>query len=278
MIQIVTDSTADLGAALVQERGIAIAPLLVNMDGHSFRDGIDLSQQALFELVAAQGRLPTTAAPSVEDFIQLFAQAEESVYVGLSSRLSSTIDHARLAAEHFFGRVHVVDSLNLSTGIGLLALLAADLRDAGLSAVEIAQRVQDAVPRVWTTFIVETMRYLYMGGRCTALQSIAGSLLRIRPAIQVQPDGTMGVRAKLHGPRTKALELLLQDLEANLPRLDGARVFVTHAGCAEDAAFLAGAVARIARPQAVHVTEAGCVISSHCGPGTVGILYLLHAG
>ncbi len=275
MIQIVTDSTADLGADLARARGLVVVPLLVSMDGCSYRDGLDLSQRALFELVEAQGRLPTTAAPAVEDFAHTFAQAQESVYIGISSRLSSTIEHALLAAEQFPGRVHVVDSLNLSTGIGLLALLAAELRDAGLPAAEIARQVRAAVPRVWTTFVVETMRYLYLGGRCTALQSIAGSLLRIRPAIQVQPDGTMGVRAKLHGPRNKALELMLQDLEANLPRLDGQCVFVTHAACPADAEYLAREVERIAGPRQVLITQAGCVIASHCGPGTVGILYLL---
>ncbi|MBC7315813.1 MAG: DegV family protein, partial [Chloroflexi bacterium] len=266
----------DLTPELVSAYGLEVIPYIVTLDGASYRDGVDIDRQRLFALVEEKGELPKTAAPSVAEFMEVFQGEEPVMYIGISSRLSSGIDHARLAAQAVGPeRVRVVDSLNLSTGIGLLALLAAEARNEGLGLDEIEHRVSQAIPNVWTTFVVETMRYLYLGGRCTALQSIVGSLLHIRPAIQVLADGTMGLRAKLRGPRRKALDSLLSDLEANLPRLDRRRVFVTHSGCEEDAAYLASEVERIATPEEVLITGAGCVISSHCGPDTIGLLYLL---
>lgn len=276
MLRILTDSTADLSPELVSAYGIGVIPYVVTLDGASYRDGVDIDRPRLFALVEERGELPKTAAPSVAEFMEAFQGEEPVLYIGISSRLSSGIEHARLAAEEVGpGRVRVIDSRNLSTGIGLLVLLAAEARDQGLTLEEIEQTVQVATSKVWTTFVIETMRYLYLGGRCTALQSIVGSLLQIRPAIQVLPDGTMGVYAKLRGPRRKALDSLLRDLEENLPRLDRRRVFVTHSGCEADAEYLAREVERIAAPQEVHITGAGCVISSHCGPDTIGLLYLL---
>jgi DegV family protein with EDD domain len=119
------------------------------------------------------------------------------------------------------------------------------------------------------------MEYLYKGGRCTAIQALMGSMLRIRPIIEVHPDGTMGVKEKARGTRAKALQMLLDDLQSCLLELDRHRIFVTHSGCQGDAEFLAGEIRRIAAPDDVRITLAGSVISSHCGPDTIGILYLL---
>ena len=157
---------------------------------------------------------------------------------------------------------------------GCWAIKAAEWRDEGLSATEIGERLRAAVPKVHASFVIETTEYLYKGGRCSALQSIVGSLLHIRPVIAVEPDGTMGVRAKIHGSRKKALDYLLADLDQHKAVLDPARVFVTHTGCEADAATLAEAVREIVAPQEVLITRAGCVITSHCGPDTIGILYM----
>ena len=174
-------------------------------------------------------------------------------------------------------RIHIVDSLNLSSGLGLLTLLAADLRDRGLSVEEIETAVREARLRVRMSFVIDTMKYLYMGGRCTALQSFFGGLLKIRPIIYAQPDGTLGVKEKVRGSRKRALESLLQDFEAHLSALDPARVFVTHSAAEEDAAFLADELAQRADFDEIFVTEAGAVVSSHCGPGTIGILYMIRS-
>jgi DegV family protein with EDD domain len=168
----------------------------------------------------------------------------------------------------------VIDSLNLSTGTGLLALRAADLRDQGCPAEEIERAVQASIPHVHTSFVVETMEYLYKGGRCTALQALMGSLLKIRPVIEIKQDGTMGVKEKLRGTRAKVLKSMLDDFETHIHHLDRARVFVTHCGCSEDALYVSEQIQDLVPEAEVIITEAGAVVSSHCGPGTIGILFL----
>lgn len=150
----------------------------------------------------------------------------------------------------------MIDSLNLSTGVGLLVLRAAELRDQGLSAEQIENALLNSVSKVHTSFVIDTMEYLYQGGRCTALQAVAGSVLKIHPIIGVH--------------------LMLDDFESHLPELDRGRVFVTTTNdCEEDVQFLVNEVKWIAAPENVRVTKAGSVISSHCGPGTAGILYFV---
>ncbi len=275
MVRIVTDSTADLSPRLAVDHGVMVVPLMVHHAGHTYRDGLDLTQERLFRLVEEIGELPKTSAPTVSAFSEAFCGADRVVFVGISSKLSACVQNARLAAEECGVPVHVVDSLNVSTGIGLLALEAAMLRDAGYDAEEIERNLLDSVPKVRTSFVIDTLRYLHMGGRCTAIQSLVGSLLKLRPIIGVAPDGTLGVRDKVRGKRERALQVLLSGLSGDLPALDGRRVFVTHTACPDDARFLADEVQRIASPDEVLITEAGTVISSHCGPRTIGILYKL---
>lgn len=275
-LHILTDSTADLGKDLAAEFGVDVIPLTVTLGENAYLDGIEIDQQKLFDLVAQTGILPKTAAPSVGEFVRFFERDGESVFIGISSKLSATIQNARLAvAERGDGRVRVVDSLNLSTGIGLLVLRAAELRDAGRSAAEIEQDILACVPKVRTSFVIDTMEYLYKGGRCNALQALAGSVLKIHPIIEVRPDGTLGVKGKARGLREKGLQMMLDDFAADLERLDRRRVFVTHTTCPEDAEYLKQEIIRLAAPDEVRITLAGSVISSHCGPATIGILYML---
>jgi DegV family protein with EDD domain len=275
MVQILTDSTADLGPELAQPAGIDIIPLYVHIGAQTFRDGVDIHSAELFRSVEQTGTLPKTAAPSISDFLLHFEGPDEVVYIGLSSQLSATIQNAHLAAQNCEpGKVWVVDSRNLTTGIGLLALKAASLRDQGRSAKEIAEQVQAMVPNLRTTFIIETMEYLHKGGRCSALQNLVGSLLHIRPVIAVQSDGTLGVKGKTRGKRQKALQFMLDAFSADLPGVDLERVFVSHTGCEADAEFLAHALRKLAPIHEVLITGAGSVISSHCGPGTISVVYL----
>ena len=272
MVNILTDSTSDLGAEVAAEFGLDVIPLTVTIGGRSYVDGVDIFQEDLFRLASQTGELPKTAAPSVGEFEKFFDRDGGSVFIGISSKLSATIQNATLAAGSS-SRVQVLDSLNLSTGVGLLALLAADLRDQGLSAGEIHARLQEARGKLHVSFMIDTMDYLYKGGRCTALQAIAGSMLKIHPVIEVRPDGSLGVKEKARGARQKGLQMLLDDLASHLSELDRHRVFVTHTACPEDAEFLKKEVVRIAAPDEVRITLAGSVVSSHCGPGTIGILY-----
>ncbi len=274
MIQIATDSCADLSPELISQHGISVIPLQVFIDNKNILDG-DLTLKELFSLVEATGQLPKTSAPAVGEFIKLFEKADETIYIGISSRLSATHQNACLAASHFSDKkIHIVDSLNLSTGIGLLTLKAVDLRDQGRSAEQIEKDILETKSKVCTSFVIDTMEYLYKGGRCNALQAIFGSMLRIRPVIEVRQDGTMGVKEKVRGNRLKALNSMLEDFKNHLPDIDFHRVFITHTGCDDDAEYLKTELLKIAPIENVLITYAGATIGSHCGPNTIGILFL----
>jgi len=274
MVTICTDSCADLSLALVRDRDIKVIPLQVLVDGRNIRDG-EMSLEELFASVEKTGQLPKTSAPAVADFIDFYAGSEEVVFIGISEKLSATIQSARLAASELKSQcIFIVDSKNLSTGIGLLVLKAVDMRDQGLNAQQIAAELEKLVVKVRTSFVIDTMEYLYKGGRCSGLQALAGSLLQIRPIITVQEDGTLGVKHKIRGSRAKALNTLLSDFTADLPDIDLQRVFVTHTSCPEDADYLVEELKKLAAVEQVLVTSAGATIASHCGPRTIGVLYL----
>jgi DegV family protein with EDD domain len=160
--------------------------------------------------------------------------------------------------------------------VGLLALRAAELRDKGLPSVEIEKEILTSVSRVRTSFVIDTMEYLYKGGRGTALQAITGSVLKIHPIIEVNQDGTLGVKEKACGTLQKGYQRMLDGFESHLSDLDRKRVFVTQTCESEgDVQFLVGEVKRIAYPDEVRITRAGSVVFSHCGTGTAGILYFV---
>jgi len=277
MLDIVTDSCADLSPELIERFKIRVLPLQVFIDNRTIPDGT-IAPKELFSLVEKTGELPKTSAPSIKDFLEFFEPADEVIYIGISSKLSATLANGILAAQQLPGKkVHIIDSKNLSTGIGLLVLKAAELRDQGWSAEAIVREIKATVPRVHTSFVIETMEYLYKGGRCTALQAIAGSVLKIRPIIEVRPDGTLGVKTKTRGTRLKALNAMLEDFKNHLPHLDTHRVFVTHTGCDQDAQYLVDSLRSMAPIEEICVTQAGATISSHCGPDTIGILYIADA-
>lgn len=276
MVDIYTDSTADLSSSLAKKFNIKIIPLYVLIKDKSFKDGVDISNSDLFRSVAETGQLPKTSATPVGDFLNAFDSSESAIFIGISNQLSATVKNAELAVKSLNKNdLHIVDSLNLSTGIGMLALHAAELRDKGLTAAEIANEISALVPKVRTSFVIETLEYLYKGGRCSAMENIIGSLLRIRPVITVRSDGTLGVKTKVRGTRMKALDYLLADFRENLPKINLHRVFVTHTGCDADAEFLKAELCKIAPIEEVSITLAGSVIASHCGPDTIGILYML---
>ena len=274
MSNILTDSCADLGQPLLDAYGVQFIPLHVLVNGKDHLDS-NFPITKLFQSVSETGELPKTAAPSVKEFQSFFDREDGVIYIGLSSQLSATMGNAQLAKDQMAkADLHLIDSLNLSTGIGLLVLKAVDLRNAGKSASEIVSEIEATRSKVRTSFAIDTMDYLYKGGRCTGLQAIVGSILQIRPIIHVREDGTLGVLDKVRGGRKKTLDHLLQGFRNDLPNVDLTRVFVTHSSCEKDAEYLAGELKSMAAIKNIHITTAGATIASHCGPNSIGILYI----
>lgn len=275
-IKIFADSTCDLPPEWIQQYDIGIVPLYVTFTDQTYKDGVDLTVPALYDKVTESGKLPKTAAPSPVDFIQSFApfiqKGQQILYISLSSELSSTYQNALLAAQEFAeGDVTVFDSLNLSSGIGLQVMKAVHAADQGKGITEIIKLLTAVRPQVETEFVIDSLDYLYKGGRCSGMQNIVGSLLKIRPVIKVV-DGKMTPAYKIRGSRDKALDQLLSNALSHVEEMDQDLIFITHSLADEDAQLLKQALEQNTQA-AVAISNAGCVISSHCGAKTIGILY-----
>lgn len=274
MIKIIADSCSDLSPELIKRYDIEVIPLSVLVGSNDYLDGINITSEQLFDSVKQTGTLPKTSAPSVASFTQVFEKYPEFIYISISAKLSASYQSAHLALQNLPNvEGSIIDSFNLSTGIGLLVLRAAELSQQGKSLAEITKEIKALVPTVNASFMIDTLDYLYMGGRCSSMAHVVGSILKIRPIIEVRKDGTLGVREKINGSRNKCLNALLDDFAKNKERIDPVRVFITHVLCADDALFLKSELEKMMEIKEICITNAGSTVASHCGPGTVGILY-----
>jgi len=282
-ISIITDSTADLSRELIARYQVTVVPLAVVFGQDAYKDGVDIDTRRLFELVEQNRQLPKTSSPSPEVFRSVFEEAvadgSKALYIGISSQFSASAQNAVLAAGAFpEGQVRVFDSANLSTGIAHLVLYACDLVSQGRQMDEILAALEAARPKVRTSFKMDRLDYMHMGGRCTGVQALLSSVLRIRPVISVV-DGGMIVAGKVRGSNRKSLDWMMDRFEEDVMQglVSDNRVFLTHTGVHEDAVYMAGRVREIMpEMQEILETPAGSVIGSHCGPGTIGILYMLN--
>ncbi len=274
-MEIFTDSCCDLSPDQIKDFNIHVVPLGVFIDGESYLDGVSITTPELFALVKKTGKLPKTSAPAQGQFIDAFKPYNDIIYISISSKLSASYQNGLIAANALSNKkIQVVDSSNLSTGIGLLVLKAAEMRDAGKTSDEIVRVLNTTTNKVNTSFVIDTLDYLHMGGRCTAMELIIGSMLKIRPVIEVKTDGTLGVKEKISGTRKKALDSMVLDFKSKLPGIDLHRVFITHAYCEKDAEYLRSELLKLAPIEEVCFTTAGATISSHCGPDCIGILFI----
>jgi DegV family protein with EDD domain len=278
MVKIITDSTCDMDRALLKKYDVSVIPLTVNLDNRLFRDGIDLNLEEMYQLVDKTGTLPKTAAPTPGEFVQFFKQFDDDiVFIGISSQSSATVQNARLAAGDLPGKnIQVVDSLHLSSAIALQVIEAAQMARESRSPLEIAQHLEEMRTRVRTVFIVDTLKYLYMGGRCSALENVVGSVLQIKPMIYMQPNGALGVKKKIRGSREKSIQALLDELRVDASNTDAQRIFISGNSCEKDAEFLAAEIKKILPVKEVIYAENGIVISSHCGRGALSIHYVIN--
>lgn len=277
-IKLVSDSTCDLPKDLLDKYDISIIPLYVVFDEVSFKDGVDINTNELYDKVDELNTLPKTSAPSPVDFYNTFKpfvdRGDDIIYIGLSSELSSTIQNARLAAEEFQNaNIHIIDSRNLSAGIGLLLLKAVDLIQLGMSCEEIVSEVINTIPFVRTSFIVDTFDYLYKGGRCNSIQSLVGGFFKIKPIIKVS-DGKIILGQKPRGKKKKALDLILNNIYKNKESIDLDRIIIGESISLEDSLYLKKELEKNMPFKEIILIEAGCVISSHCGKNTTGVYYI----
>lgn len=276
-VKIFADSTSDLPAGWAERYEIGLVPLYVVFSEGTFRDGIDITPPDIYRRVEAEGNLPKTTAPSPKDFMDAFGpyinQGRDIVYISLSSKLSSTYQNAQIAAAEFpEGRIHVVDSLTLCSGIGLLVMKAGQLAEKGLEAADIAGQVAAMRPQVETQFVIDTLEYLYKGGRCSGMQNFIGSLLQIRPVLKLV-DGNIIPAYKVRGRKEKTVQRMLDNALADKDNMDQDLILVAHTLAEEEAQRLAVILREQTGAREVAIAEAGCVISSHCGPHTVAIMY-----
>ena len=278
-VKIVVDSTVDLSPELYKEFDLDVIPLNVNFGEENFKDGVTINSELLYKKVKETGNLPHTAGASPDDYTSVFKkyidQGYDIVYLGIGSLFSTSLQSANIAKQEFDdGRIQLVDSLNLSTGSGLLALRASRLAKAGKSAEEIKKDLDSLVPNVSTRFAVDTLEYLHKGGRCSGASKLFGHIFHIHPIISVI-DGKLIVTKKPRGLMKVAINEMVNDLKNDLPNVYMDDIFVTTSGCADEVKeYFLSEVKKLVNPDCVHYTEAGCVISSHCGYGTMGLLYI----
>ena len=277
MIKITADSTCDLSPEILNTLGVTLVPLNVLIDDQTFQDGVDITPAEIFQYVGEEGKTCKTAAVNTYEYERLFAalapKYEAVIHISLSAEFSSSYQNAVLAAENF-PNVYVIDSRNLSTGSGHLVYDAAVMAKEGLKAEEICQRLKTAIPKVDASFVINRLDYLRRGGRCSGVEALGAALLRIKPSIEVV-EGRMKVGKKYRGGFDRCLEHYVKDkLSGKQDDIDQSRIFITHSQCSEETvAKVKEAVSRYMNFDEIIVTEAGCTISSHCGPNTLGILF-----
>lgn len=280
MVRIISDSTCDLSPELIAQYGVDILPLHVILGTQDYQDGLSITPDDIYCWSDEQKQTPKTAAVSVEEAEALFArrlqEEGEILCFAISESMSSTANAMRLAAQklHAEDRITVIDSANLSTGVGLLVIEAARMAKAGMNARQITEIIEKLKPRVRASFVVDTLTFLHRGGRCSGVAAIVGSTLKLHPRIAVE-DGRMAPGKKYRGRMSRAIMDYVKDMEDDLKCARKDRVFITHSGCEQaDIDAVRTWLEQLNHFDEIHVTRAGSVISSHCGPGTLGVLFI----
>lgn len=275
MIRITCDSTCDLPHELYETLGVTVVSMGVTLGDRFCHDGEDLSSDDIYAYVAETGTLPSTSAISVGEYEDVWKQFadDEIIHVSLSSELSSSNQNANIAAAEL-GNVAVIDSKNLSTGSGHLVIRACEMRDAGLSRAEIVANLLEAREKLDVSFVLQTLDYLKKGGRCSTIVALGANLMKLRPEIVVSEDGKMSVGKKYRGSMERSVADYIRGRLEGREDIDTSRIFVTHSGVPDEILAMAVDLVKSLHPfKEVLTSRAGCTISSHCGPATLGVLF-----
>lgn len=277
-IRITSDSTCDLSPDYLQAHRVELLPLYTMKGGETFRDGVDIHPQDIFDHVAAGGDLCSTAANNVSDYQELFArllpECDAIIHIDISADFSSCYQNACVAASEL-PNVYVVDSRNLSSGHGHIVCEAVNMAEEGkLSPQEIVDRLNELTSRVEASFLLDRLDYMVKGGRCSMVVALGANLLHLKPCIEVI-DGKMKVVKKYRGSYEKCILNYVRDRLQNRDNLVYERIFITHTPVADGIVDKVRAAIQECAPFTdIIETQAGCTVSCHCGPGTLGILFI----
>ena len=279
-VKIIADSTCDLSPELIKKYNISIIPLHIVLGELEYKDGLEISPDEIYEWSNSKKESPKTSAASISDAIEIFdkhlKETDEIVCFSISGQMSTTVNVLRMAAEELEAedRIHIIDSENLSTGGGLLVIEASIMASEGKNAKEIVESIEQLKPQVRASFIVDTLTFLHRGGRCSGVAALAGGALKLHPKIIVE-NGAMKPDKKYRGKMNSAILSYVKDLEPQIKNAKSDRVFITHSGCDNEIIqTIYQYVEELEYFKEILITRAGGVISSHCGPGTLGVLFI----
>ena len=278
-IVLCADSTCDLSPELIEKYNVHILPLHVNLDGNSYLDGVDMTPDEIYDYYREHKVLPTTAATNMAeyiDFVTPFIEAgNDVIYVNLGSGISVTHNNCRMAAEDTPG-LYAIDSGNLSTGMGHVVIAAAERIAAGMPVEQIVEEVRAFTKQVEASFVVDTLEFLHKGGRCSTVAMLGANVLKLKPCIEVNnEDSTMTVGKKYRGALDKVLAEYVKDRLEGRTDIRTDRIFITHSGISDERVQLVkDAIESYMHFDEILVTRAGCTVSAHCGPNTLGVLFV----
>lgn len=281
MIRIAADSTCDLSKELIDKYNISIIPLHIVLEDKEYRDGFDITPDEIYEWSDKNNTTPKTSAVGFEDAenaIKPIADTDDEMIIfTISEKMSTTANVFRMVAEDLEveDKVSVIESANLSTGIGLLVIEAAIMAADGRTREEIVDFIEDMKPRVRSSFVVDTLTYLHRGGRCSSVAALAGGMLKLHPKIVVE-NGAMLATKKYRGKIDSVILDYAKEMEEDLKQAKKDRVFITHSGCSQETIHsVKEYLESLGQFEEILITRAGGVISSHCGPGTLGVLFIM---
>lgn len=279
-VLITTDSTCDLPQKYVDEYNIKVIPLSILLGDNEYSDGVDIKPEDIYKHVENGGDLPKTAAVPPSKYYSIFSEAvkqgKKVVHIGLSSAISSSYQNACVAAAEFDG-VYCVDSKSLCTAMGLLVLKACDFREKGYDAKKIHDKIEKLVPKVSTTFVLNSLEYLHKGGRCSGVARFGANILGIKPSIAVDnATGALDVAKKYRGKMENVYKQYITDCVKDINKIDTSRIVIANSGGIEPAtlAFAKGLIEGKNKFDQIIEADAGCTISSHCGPKTLAVFYI----
>ena len=276
-IKITSDSTCDLPRELLEQYHIDLVPLIIMKEEEEFLDNVTVTPTDIFSHVDAGGSLCTTAARSVAVYQELFekyaSQADGIIHLSLGSGFSSSYQNASIAAMNF-PNVKVVDSRNLSSGHGLMVLKAWELAQTAGSLEEIVSELEEYAEKVETSFMLDRLDYMVKGGRCSMVAALGANLLNLKPCIDLK-DGKMGVGKKYRGRYDKCLASYVKDKLQGREDIDRSTLILVHTRMDDDACMEAvrQQIAESGEFGSVYTATAGCTISCHCGPNTLGVIF-----